>query len=240
LLRVRPIWQDARMTAPAPSRRINYGRAIRGFLQVTGFLTILAAAGAVSAFLLLSNWLQYEDQAQPADFIVPLAGDDHRLIKAAELFKQGLAPKILLSNERMKPLTRLDELNAEIGRPRGDVMAKRIEILDHLGIPLVDVERYGDSLVSTSDEAKALAKRFAGQTPSLLLVTSPYQARRSKIIFARELPGARIFIVSPPEGALPERWWADRDTALLAVTEMAKLAFYWTGGAFLSNAEGSR
>jgi uncharacterized SAM-binding protein YcdF (DUF218 family) len=229
------------MTVPASSRpRINTGRAIRGFLQATGLLTILAAIGAAIAFVLLSNWLQYEDQAQPADFIVPLAGDDHRLLKAAELFKQGLAPKILLSNERMKPLTRMDALNGEIGRPRGDVMAKRMELLDHLGIPLIDVERYGDSLMSTADEAKALAKRFAGQKPSLLLVTSPYQARRSKIIFSRELPDARIFIVSPPEGALPERWWAERDTALLAVTEMAKLAYYWIGGAFLSNPEGSR
>ena len=34
--------------------------------------------------------------------------------------------------------------------------------------------------------------------------------------------------------ALPARWWTDRDAALDAVAEVAKLLHYWAGGAFRS------
>jgi hypothetical protein len=61
-----------------------FGRIIRGTLQAIGLLTVLAAVAAVGAFMFLAPWLQYQDEPQRARYILPLAGNEHRLIKAAE------------------------------------------------------------------------------------------------------------------------------------------------------------
>jgi uncharacterized SAM-binding protein YcdF (DUF218 family) len=213
-----------------------FGKLVRGILQTIGLLTVLAAIGAVGAFLFLAPWLQYQDQPEPARYILPLAGDEHRLIKAAELYNQGLAPKVLLSNERVRPPSRADLLRLELGYPRIDGETYRLALLERLGVPRTATESFGHGLVSTVEEAEALQKFLPQATGTIILVTSPYQARRAKLIFEGLMPGTRFLIVWPPEGAVPARWWTDRDAALLAVSEMAKLVFYRAGGAFRSTA----
>jgi uncharacterized SAM-binding protein YcdF (DUF218 family) len=74
------------------------------------------------------------------------------------------------------------------------------------------------------------------RTGTIILVTSPSQARRAKLIFESLMPTVRWIIVWPPEGVLPARWWADRDAALDAIAEVAKLLYYGAGGAFRSTA----
>jgi uncharacterized SAM-binding protein YcdF (DUF218 family) len=207
---------------------------IRGVLQGIGFLTVLAMLAGVAAFLFLAPWLQYQDQPVRADYIVPLAGDWNRLIKAVELYGQGFAPKILLSNERIRPPTRLNEIAAELGYPRADPLEFRQRLLAHFGVPASAVESFGQGHISTVEEAEALKRFLAGRARTVILVTSPYQARRAKLIFEHVMPQVRWLIVWPPEGKLPDRWWTDQDAALSTVLETAKLLHYWAGGAFRS------
>ena len=207
-------------------------KLVRGGLQIVGLLTVLAVLGGIAAFFLLAPWLQYQDQPERADYIVALAGDGHRLIKAAELYKQGLAPKILVSNDRVRLPSRMDEIGAELGYPKIDPREFRQRVLAHLGVPADAVESFGQGHISTAEEAEAL-KRFLGtRARTVILVTSPYQARRAKLIFEHVMPEVRWLIAWPPEGSLPDRWWTDRDAAQLAVSESAKLLYFWVGGAF--------
>jgi uncharacterized SAM-binding protein YcdF (DUF218 family) len=211
-----------------------FGRLIRGTLQAIGFFTVLAFGAGLAAFVFLASWLQYQDQPERARYIVPLAGNDLRLIKAAELYKQGFAPKILLGNEQIRPLNRAETLRMELGHPKIDEDQYRFELLAHFGVPRNATETFGRSLVSTAEEAEALKQYLGDPAGTIILVTSPSQARRAKMIFERTMPQVRWLIVWPPERILPARWWADRDAALDAVMEVAKLVYYWTGGVFRS------
>ncbi|MEX0753409.1 MAG: YdcF family protein [Xanthobacteraceae bacterium] len=210
---------------------------VRGVLQIIGLLTVLALAGGVAAFLFLAPWLQYQDRPERADYIVPLAGDIHRLIKAVELYKEGFAPKILLSNDRIRPPTRARELAAAVGYPVPDAREFRQRALAYYGVPPEATDSFGEGHISTVEEAEALKRHLAGRAGTVILVTSPYQARRAKLIFEHVMPQVRWLIVWPPEGALPERWWTDQDAALSTVWEAAKLLHYWAGGVFRANPE---
>src|SRR5262245_48957208 len=91
---------------------------MRLILQATGLLTILAVIAGIGAFLALGPWLQYQNKPAKADFIIPLGGDGYRLIKAAELYKQGFAPTILLGNNYLRPPSRLERILVEMGYPQ--------------------------------------------------------------------------------------------------------------------------
>jgi len=207
-------------------------RLTRLVLQTIGFLTVLALVIGIPASLGLGSWLQYQNEPKRADFIFPLAGNGHRLIKAAELYKQGFAPKILLSNERIRPPGRLEQITVEIGYPKIDPVEFRMRVLEHLDVPHSATESFGKDLASTAEEAEAIKHFFGNQSATVLLVTSPYQARRAKFIFEREVPQIQWLIVWPTEGQLPRRWWGDQDSAIMTIIEVAKLLHYLVGGVF--------
>jgi uncharacterized SAM-binding protein YcdF (DUF218 family) len=214
-----------------------FAKFSRGILQVAGLLTILALLVAIGTFMFLAPLLQYQDQPERADYIVPLAGDGERLIKAAELYKQGLAPKILLSNEQIRPLSRSQEIAAKIGYPPTDPLKYRLQLLQYFEVPDRDIESFGDGLISTLEEAEALKQFLGSPRGTIILVTSPYQARRAKIIFERMMPNVHWIILWPPEERLSDRWWSNQDSALRAVSEVAKLLYYLAGGAFRRTAQ---
>ncbi|AMN40468.1 YdcF family protein [Rhodoplanes sp. Z2-YC6860] len=200
-------------------------RIARLLLDLFGVLALLSSILAVVLFFSIAGWLQYQDEPLAADYIVPLAGDGARLIKAAELFGAGLAPVILLSNE-LQP--RSSEADGE-GFPARD---GRVAILNSLGVPKQRISHYGSNLLSTTEEAEALGAHLAKRKATVLLVTSPYQARRAKLIFERELPDVRCIVVWPLKDELQPSWWRDKNSAVLVVTEVAKVIFYFSGGVF--------
>jgi uncharacterized SAM-binding protein YcdF (DUF218 family) len=110
-----------------------------------------------------------------------------------------------------------------------------MRLLEHLGVPRKDIAQFGSGHVSTLDEARSL-KRFLGETKrTVIIVTSPYHARRAKLIIKRSLPQVRWLVVCPPEGHLPDQWWTDQRAARDALTEAAKLLFFLAGGSVAVN-----
>ena len=208
------------------------GRIVRGSLQIVGLLTVIGAVFAVAAFLFLATILQVEDRIERADYILPLAGDWHRIVRAAELYRDGLAPKVFLSIEHRPPPTRMQRILAGMGHPPLDHREFLPKLLAHLGVPAEAVESFGEGHISTAEEAEALRRHLGNRRMSILLVTSPYHARRALTIFERTLPDVRWLIATTPEGGLPARWWQSREAAVNAVLEVAKLAHYWLGGTF--------
>jgi hypothetical protein len=207
---------------------------LRRLLQVAGLLALAGIVAAAIVFFSLASILQVEERVERADYILPLAGDWHRIVRAAELYRDGVAPRVFLSQEHDPPPSRVHEIVVGMGVPRIEQREFLPKLLAHLGVPGTAVEPFGDGHISTVEETEALRRHIGGRRMTIVLVTSPYHSRRALLIFQRTLPNVRFLMATTPEGRLPARWWADRSAALLAVPEAAKLAHYFLGGAFRS------
>ena len=204
------------------------------FLQIIGAATLCLALGGAALFAFAGYWMEVDDPPVKSDYILPLAGDPHRLIEAARLYREGYAPVILVSNARRLPPSRLDRLQWKMGFPRYTPEQYRALLLQPLGAATAKLEPFGDGHISTAEEAEALRTHLAGKRVKLLIVTSPYHARRAKMIFENTLPDCEITVVTTEEGAFDKTWWKDRDSAEDLVLEFAKTLYYLFGGVFRS------
>ena len=208
--------------------------AIRFVLQTIGLITVIGFVGGTIGMLLIGNWLQKQPPIEKADFIVPLAGEDNRLITAVELFKQGYAPKILLSNADVQPPTRFEKVRQDAGHPYMHPYQIRRDVLDQLGVPRDATAEFGNGHISTKQEAESL-RAFVGDRPvRIILVTSPFHAWRAARIFEDVLPQATFFVATTPEYKLADPWWSEQASAQLTMSEIIKFVFFWLGGVFRS------
>lgn len=190
----------------------------------------LAAAVVVAPVLVFAaKWLPDTAKPESADAIVVLAGDVRRALYAGDLFNQGYAPLILVSRPIRTPRDKVLD-SFEIPAPRAEEID--MQILRRKGVPAERIAFFGEASISTYEEALALRKRFAGQSPTLLVVTSPYHTRRAGIVLRRDLPDAKVVMVATAYEEFPERWWASQDAARDLLLELAKLAYYAAGGRF--------
>jgi uncharacterized SAM-binding protein YcdF (DUF218 family) len=221
-----------------------FRRPARAFFQIIGVLTVIGLAAAALALPLLPRILQVEDTIGKADYILPLAGDWHRLIKTAELYKAGYAPKVVLSNSRIRPPKRIDRLKTEMGIQHLEPREFRKRLMIHLGVPQEALTSFGDGHISTAEEAEAFrkfvndggARSQAGKSLRVILVTSPYHTRRAKMTFEQAMPDTAFLLTSPPEDKLNAQWWRDQRSAQIAVSEAFKFTYYLLGGRFQSRA----
>ncbi|MDD3310709.1 YdcF family protein [Pseudodesulfovibrio sp.] len=209
-------------------------RLVRLFLQCVGTLTILSLLVVWGLLAYADRWMRVNDQPVKSDYILPLAGDPHRWITAADLYSRGYAPVILESMARRTPPSRLEKLYISQGRPNYTFEQRLAMILNAEGVPNARLEPFGNGHISTREEAEALRDHLRGRTVSLLIVTSPYHARRARMIFRDVLPDCRITMVSTKEGSFWDAWWKDQDSAQLLVMEFAKTVYYLLGGVYRS------
>ena len=207
-------------------------RLFRLILQTIGLLTVTGAVVLVVGAVAAPRLLQIEDKIETADYILPLAGNWHRYIKAAELYKDGAAPAILLSNSQIRPPKRIDRIRAEMGDRIETHRAFRDRLFAHLGVPKTALKPFGDGHISTVEEAEALRAFLKNKPARIILVTTAYHSRRAKLTFEQTMPGSRFMVTSPPEGRLKRRWWADQRSAQTVVLESFKLLYYLVGGGF--------
>ena len=205
---------------------------VRVALQAVGGLTVLAVLAATLTMLVMGHWLQYQPLLEKGDYLVPLAGDDNRLLTAIELYKQGYAPTILLSNVYVPPFNRAEKLQGELGHPVVHPHQLRREILDHIDVPATATAEFGQSHISTTAEAESLRQYLGDRAVKVILVTSPFHARRAAITFKSVMPRAQFLVAVTPEYRLSDPWWREQASALLTMSEVTKLTFFWLGGVF--------
>jgi uncharacterized SAM-binding protein YcdF (DUF218 family) len=188
---------------------------------------VLAAAACPRA----GHFLILDEPLQPADALIVLAGMRvERWLEAAELYREGLAPAIVLSQGIVEPAeTRL--------RARGIRFPAQTDLvkdaLVQMGIPAPAISTFPQTVDNTAEEA--LRAREAAERngwKSLIVVTSKYHTRRSRYAFERELKGTGITVQvrgSRFDEIQPDRWWKSRSDFRSVVSELQKLAAYRLG-----------
>jgi uncharacterized SAM-binding protein YcdF (DUF218 family) len=186
---------------------------------------------AATALYYAASWLLSPQAPASADAIVVLAGDLRRTRYAADLYRQGFAPQILLS----RPAKDARETTlAEMGIAFPSADGINMSVLQVSGVPPQHIAFFGSGSLSTADEATHLAARFAGRSPRLLIVTSPYHVRRARKVFSDAMPDAILLVVATPYEAFPDRWWTSQGASRDLLLELAKLSFYLVGGRFVA------
>lgn len=183
----------------------------------------------------LRIWLSPADSPRAADLIFALAGRMVRKEYALELFRNGLAPRILLSVGRFEirrfskmslplPLDLLKMAQAILPSERHYFVAFQE---NDVRVQPVPPGRFG-----TYKEIDLLARWLAANRPidSLLIVSSDIHLRRIRLccrsLLSKGLPLAFLAAPNPP----PEQ---TQDSPLPSVSEvfleLLKLSVYWVG-----------
>jgi uncharacterized SAM-binding protein YcdF (DUF218 family) len=164
---------------------------------------------------LAESWV-IDEPAAHADVIVVL-GDDNfygdRATHAAELYRQDLAPEVVVSGRRLRPNAGVSELMEH------DLVER--------GVPKDKIIRFTQDADSTKEEAEAV-KKLAEEHhwKSLVIVTSNYHTRRARYIFQKVFPDRiAVTVASARDGDFdPERWWEKRKSIKLFGRELIGMA----------------
>jgi len=200
--------------------------ALRRLLYIFAACILIVLAAWLERDTLLrgaGHWWAISDPLEPADAIVVLGGGlDVRPFAAADLYKQGLAPKIVVSNSRLTPVERLQLLppHAELNR----------QVLLKLNVPAEAISLFGKSLSNTYDEARALLDwAQATGAKRVIIPMESFSTRRVRWIFNRELGRANavaeIYGVPPLEFG-PDDWWRHETGVVSFQNEILKYAYY--------------
>lgn len=164
-----------------------------------------------------------------ADAMVVLAGSSaylERTGRAAQLFREGRAPRIILTND--------DEYAGWSNElQRNPLYVERAaQALTRAGVPVADIETLKQTVSSTHDEA-LLLREYAEKHSlrSILIVTSAYHSRRALWTFRKVFEGSGIdvglTIAEPGEQTpSPVTWWLQPSGWRAVPGEYIKLIYY--------------
>lgn len=187
---------------------------------------ILLGAVAVGLYLYpaavlgpLGRYLVLEDGETKCDCMFVLAGDQlgSRIMKSAELYRAGMAPKLFVSGA-----------GTVFGKTE-DVLAIAFARENGAGdVPFIGLPNEGNSTIS---EGRAVypVLREAG-CGSVLVVTSNFHTRRAGNILRRVWPGMRVQMVSAKTADYdPNAWWTERVYQKVFLLEWTKTVTDWFG-----------
>jgi len=187
---------------------------VRPVLKWPALFLLSAGALAASSAWAVGWFIDFSDQPRKADMIVVLAGEFSRPFYGADLYKQGLAPEVWLSRPCRSPAAR-KAASIGVNIPLEEDINKAI--LLRLGVPQARIHLYGDSLMSTANEALALKRATDLRGKTILIVTSRWHARRAKWIFRRTAPEADVLVCATPYEEFSKRWWSRQHLAQAAI-----------------------
>lgn len=180
-------------------------------------LTFLIAVALLLAFqssvlAALGNFLIKAGPPQKADIVVVLAGDGYgnRILKGAELVREGWAPKVLVSGP-----------NGSYGNYECDL---EIAFAVKAGFPESYFLHLEHRARSTEDEATVVVRKLRSMgVKKMILVTSDYHTRRAGKIYRNAAPDLQIFVVAArDEYFTAGGWWHDREARKIFLLEWTK------------------
>jgi uncharacterized SAM-binding protein YcdF (DUF218 family) len=187
-------------------------------------LIILFAVALLAAVFLVRSWwlpavgyaLIHDDVPCKADIAVVLAGDSrgHRIIRAAELVRDGYVPIVLVSGPE-----------GSCGFHESDLAIRYIE---NRGFPAEWFVALPHKALSTREEAAVILPELRRRNVKrFLLVTSNYHSARARRIFLSteraQGGGPEIRVVAAPDHFFgPDSWWRQRESQKIVFFEWSK------------------
>jgi uncharacterized SAM-binding protein YcdF (DUF218 family) len=186
------------MGTPKLRRRLK-----QGMLAVIGLATLLA----VAAWSLPHQVLCIDSGAAEGDAIVLLGGGSYeRPARAAQLFKEHVAPKIIISGA-------------------GDEEINR-HLLLKAGVPASAIRMEAASRSTKENALFTIPMLRADHSSKVILVTSWYHSRRALKCFRHYAPEIR-FYSRPSYYAYPRAEWTPQGIRRRIRVEYPKLLGYW-------------
>ena len=178
---------------------------------VLGVLFSSALLGALGSFLVKA------EAPSKADIILVLAGDarGNRILKAAELVKEGYASKAVVSGP-----------DGEYGHYECDLA---IPFAVKAGYPESYFLHLENMARSTRDEARvSIAELRRLGAHRVLIVTSNYHTRRAGRMYRDEAPDLDFHVVAAPDKYFTaDGWWHNREGCKTLFFEWAKTLASW-------------
>jgi uncharacterized SAM-binding protein YcdF (DUF218 family) len=187
-------------------------------------LAIAVAWMARAAILrgLAELWV-VSDPLDHADAIVVLGGRiDVRPFAAADLYKRGFAPRVLISNLPRDPLQTMHLWPGQTELTR--------QLLLKLGVAAEAIVEFGDGVTSTYEEAQAVldwTKSSGART--VIIPTDPFPTRRVRWTFQHEVASTGVRVIVRPiqlRAYSLDDWWHDERGLIDFQNEVIKFFYY--------------
>lgn len=170
---------------------------------------MVALASRAARFLVV-------DEPEKSDAIVVLAGETNvRPAHALELLRKGVAPLIFLNAEKRNLI--YDEQLVDIAQryANGLPEANRVAVCPIFGF---------STKAETEDVSRCLQSVGAHR---VLIVTSEFHTRRSRMIFRHRLPQYHFSVAAAyNSGQFGEAWWTNREWAKTTLDEWMKMFWF--------------
>jgi uncharacterized SAM-binding protein YcdF (DUF218 family) len=146
-----------------------------------------------------------------------LAGDasGHRILKGAELVRQGYAPRVVVSG----PAGNYGYYECDLAIP----------FAVKAGYPESEFVPFPNHSLSTREEAAAAAVELRSLgAHRVLLVTSLYHTHRAGGLFRAAAPDVTFIVVAAPDNNFtPQGWWHNREARKIFLYEWMKTGATW-------------
>jgi uncharacterized SAM-binding protein YcdF (DUF218 family) len=213
---------DRRAASPRPKHTL---RNLLAAGAVVLLLAILAFAFRSQILTGVADYLIVNDKLQPADVIVLLNSEvNTRPFRASELYKQGLAPLVLIARSESTP-------TVDLGLVPNDTDIS-VGVMEKLGVPAgkIIILPFPGGVTSTFDEASAVRQYVtAHQIRRIILVTSAFHTRRARWTFEKVLAGLPVtleMVAVPYAGFNQTNWWKNETGLITLNNEYIKWFFY--------------
>lgn len=167
----------------------------------------------------LGGYLVHAEAAAPADMIVVLGGDYHgdRILTAASLVRQGLAPQALISGPSDFYSLHESDLAIPFAVRRGYPESYFVALPN-------------DSRSTVSEADVVLTELRKRNVHKIDIVTSNFHTRRTGYIYRQRAHDIEFHVVAAPDQFFtPDGWWKNRDARKVFVMEWMKTFATWLG-----------
>jgi uncharacterized SAM-binding protein YcdF (DUF218 family) len=174
----------------------------------------------------LARWLVVSDPLVRSDIIYVMGGDaSSRPLHAAELYKRGLAPTIVIPRDESTPAEKLGAMPNESDAA--------VLVMMRSGVPasaILELRPTGGS-TSTVDDARLLGAYAQQQhIQRAIVVTTAFHTRRTRWVMRRETAKVPLTILMAPvdDYSFNEtNWWRVERGMIAYIEEYIKFAHNW-------------
>lgn len=174
---------------------------------------VLVAVAVVShpPWSLMAKLLVVDERPEKVDVLIALSGDSERELYAAQLYRSGLAPKIIMSG-------------------CGSWSRQMAERAVRAGVKAQDIilEEKSENTYQNAVYSRDIV--LTHNFKSAIIVTSPYHARRTRLIFGRVFrnTGVKLLYCSTSDSGFNVDGQCKRESDRRIVQrEYLKLIYYW-------------